>query len=212
MKCRIPIAREGWPFIFPGMILLTVAIVLRYEMLASFLGIATLCIAMFFRDPERKIRRDDKMILSPADGRVLQIVPLENQGKESSYTQQISIFMSVFNCHINRVPLSGKIITCEYHPGQFLPAFREKASDLNEKNTVYLENDHMKIGIRQIAGLIARRIVCRIKPGDLVNQGSRFGLIRFGSRVDLLLPSNAKVIVNPGQKVKAGLSHIAQIK
>ena len=212
MKIRIPIAREGWPFIFIGLIVVIISIILGSKWLAIIFGIITLCVALFFRDPERKIRQDDRMILSPADGRILQILPLKPQGNGSSYTQQVSIFMSVFNCHINRVPLSGKVVRCEYHPGKFLPAFQDKASDLNEKNTVYLENDRMAIGIRQIAGLIARRIVCRVKPGDMVRQGNRFGLIRFGSRVDLLLPSHTQIIVSPGQKVKAGLSPIAQFK
>ena len=212
MKRHIPIAREGWPFIFLGLIFFIAFMLMGFKILGTFFGIVSLCVAMFFRDPERRIRSDDQMILSPADGRIIQIVPLENQGIGSSYSQQVSIFMSVFNCHINRTPLSGEIINCEYHPGKFLPAFQDKASDLNEKNTVHLKNDNMEIGIRQIAGLIARRIVCRVKPGDLVSQGSRFGLIRFGSRVDLLLPCDAEIIVSIGQKVKAGLSPIAQIK
>jgi phosphatidylserine decarboxylase len=167
---------------------------------------------LFFRDPERNILKGENLILSPADGRILGISEIQGKDTSTSPLKQISIFMSVLNCHINRIPISGKVILCEYNPGKFLPAFKEKASMFNEQNTIHIQNDHLEIGIRQIAGLIARRIVCRAKQGDLVDQGNRFGLIRFGSRVDLLLPSNIEILVHPGQKVKAGLSSIARIK
>ena len=212
MRIRIPVARAGWPFILIGLLLLFASIVAGYRVPAFLFGIATLCVALFFRDPERKIVRDGNVILSPADGRILQICSPKGTGPDNALSQEIRIFMSVLNCHINRIPLSGKIVKCEYNPGKFLPAFREKASELNEQNTLLLATDSMQIGIRQIAGLIARRIVCRVKPGDLVEQGNRFGLIRFGSRVDLFLPSQVEILVKPGQKVKSGLSPIARIK
>jgi phosphatidylserine decarboxylase len=168
-------------------------------------------VAAFFRDPERKTLHDDHLILAPADGRILQIIPVPGEGTGIPPSQQVSIFMSVFNCHVNRIPFSGRVSTCMYNPGKFLPAFREKASLLNEQNTIHIKNGGMDIGVRQIAGLIARRIVCRVTCGDAVTQGSRFGLIRFGSRVDLLIPSSAEILAAPGQKVKAGLHPIARI-
>ena len=119
--------------------------------------------------------------------------------------------MSVFNCHINRVPISGQIKKVQYNPGRFMPAFREKASELNEQNLITISGDNMEIGVRQIAGLIARRIVCRVKSGDRVEQGNRFGLIRFGSRVDLLLPSTVEVLIKSGDRVKGGLSIIGRL-
>jgi phosphatidylserine decarboxylase len=212
MKIRIPVAREGWPFVFLGLLFFIISISIGYKIPALFFGTAAICVILFFRDPKRKIVKDKSLILSPADGRILGIS--EVQGKDISILpyQQISVFMSVLNCHINRAPISGKVTKCEYNPGKFLPAFREKASELNEQNTLYIQNDDMEIGIRQIAGLIARRIVCKAKQGDLVDQGNRFGLIRFGSRVDLLIPSNVEILVHPGQKVKAGLSSIARIR
>ncbi len=183
-----------------------------YKIPALFFGIAAICIILFFRDPERRILKDESLILSPADGRILGISEIQGKNMGMPPLKQISVFMSVLNCHINRIPISGKVTRCEYHPGKFLPAFREKASEFNEQNTIHIKNDDMEIGTRQIAGLIARRIVCRAKQGDLVDQGKRFGLIRFGSRVDLILPPNVEVLVHPGQKVKAGLSTIARIR
>ncbi|MGA1795166.1 MAG: phosphatidylserine decarboxylase family protein [bacterium] len=210
MSVRIPIAREGWPFILPGLLLSFICIMLGAMIPALLFAAVTLCVAAFFRDPERTTLKDDHLILAPADGRVLQIIPVSGQG--ASPSQQVSIFMSVFNCHVNRVPLSGTVSTCLYNPGKFLPAFREKASLLNEQNTIHIRGSGMDIGVRQIAGLIARRIVCRVTCGDAVTQGSRFGLIKFGSRVDVVIPSSAEVLVAPGQKVKAGLHSIARIR
>ena len=212
MKIRIPVAREGWPFIFSVLLLSIVCILMGYKIPAMLLGIAALCIILFFRDPERKIVKDESLILSPADGRILGICEIEGKDMGMTRLRQISVFMSVLNCHINRIPISGKVTRCEYHPGKFLPAFREKASEFNEQNTIHIKNDDMEIGIRQIAGLIARRIVCRARQGDLVNQGKRFGLIRFGSCVDIILPSDVEILVHPGEKVKAGLSSIARFR
>jgi phosphatidylserine decarboxylase len=212
MKIRIPVAREGWPFISLGLLIFIIFISIGYIKTALFFMTATICVIIFFRDPERNIVKDEDFILSPADGRILDIYEKQTKDEGTPPLRQVNIFMSVFNCHINRIPISGKVTRCEYNPGKFLPAFKEKASEFNEQNTIHIRNDHLEIGIRQIAGLIARRIVCRAKPGDFVDQGKRFGLIRFGSRVDLLLPPNVEILVHPGQKVKAGLSSIARIR
>jgi len=211
MSIRIPVAREGWPFILPGVLLSFICIMIGARIPAVLFAVISLCVALFFRDPERKTLQDDHLILAPADGRILQIIPVPGKGTGIRPSQQVSIFMSVFNCHVNRIPFSGTVSTCLYNPGKFLPAFREKASVLNEQNTIHIEGSGMDIGVRQIAGLIARRIVCRVTCGDAVTQGSRFGLIRFGSRVDLIIPSSAEILVAPGQKVKAGLHPIARI-
>lgn len=211
-KISLPIAREGWPFIIPGLLIFLTCILTGNNFLAILFGIVTLSVALFFRDPSRKILQDENIILSPADGRILEIPHPEKAENGIPPIQRISIFMSVLNCHVNRVPLSGKVTKSEYNPGKFLPAFREKASVLNEQNTIHISKGNLDVGIRQIAGLIARRIVCRAKPGNQVKQGERFGLIRFGSRVDLLLPSNVEILVRPGQKVKAGLNIIGRLK
>lgn len=206
---RIPrlIAREGWPFIIPGLLLFIVFLLAGFTLTALVFGLLTLSIALFFRDPNRKIVKDENLILSPADGRILEVLHPDDKA-----LQKVCIFMSVLNCHINRIPISGRVTKVEYNSGKFLPAFREKASELNEQNTIYISTDSLEIGVCQIAGLIARRIVCRLKQGDAVSQGSRFGLIRFGSRVDVLLPTDIKILVRQGQKVKAGLSIIGRIK
>ncbi len=212
MRSFIPIAAEGLLFIIPVLIPFLIFTLIGNYPLALLFGFITLCIALFFRDPERKVIKDDSLILSPADGKIIEVSG-KNDAKENDLAlSRVSIFMSVLNCHINRIPLSGKVTDIEYNPGKFLLAFREKASELNEQNTVKLSRDGLEVGIRQIAGLVARRIVCRIKKGDNVIQGERFGLIRFGSRVDLILPSNIEILVKPGQKVKAGVSIIAKIK
>lgn len=212
MKIWIPVAREGWPFIFLGLLFFLICILIGYKIPALFFGITAICAVLFFRDPERNIVKDESLVLSPADGRILGISEIQGKDTRMPPFKEISVFMSVLNCHINRIPISGKVTRCEYNPGKFLPAFREKASEFNEKNTIHIQNYNLEIGVRQIAGLIARRIVCRAKQGDIVDQGKRFGLIRFGSRVDLILPSSVEILVHPGQKVKAGLSSIARIK
>ncbi|MGA1864559.1 MAG: phosphatidylserine decarboxylase family protein [bacterium] len=212
MKIRIPVAREGWPFIFLGLFFCIILISIGYIKTALFFMTATICVIIFFRDPERNIVKDEDLILSPADGRILDFYEKPAKDEGMPPLKQISVFMSVLNCHINRIPISGQVTRCEYNPGKFLPAFKEKASEFNEQNTIHIKNDRMEIGIRQIAGLIARRIVCRAKPGEFVDQGNRFGLIRFGSRVDILLPPGVEILVHPGQKVKAGLSSIARIR
>ncbi|MBN2374139.1 phosphatidylserine decarboxylase family protein [bacterium] len=211
-KRFLPVAREGWPFIIPGIVIFFICLLMCNAFLSILFGIVTLSVALFFRDPNRKTLQDEHIILSPADGRILEIPQTKKTENGTTPTQQISIFMSVLNCHINRIPLSGRVTKSEYNPGKFLPAFREKASLLNEQNTIYISKGNMEVGIRQIAGLIARRIVCRAMPGNHVKQGDRFGLIRFGSRVDVLLPPNVEILAKPGQKVKAGLSIIARIK
>jgi phosphatidylserine decarboxylase len=160
--------------------------------------------AFFFRDPERKIPQGDNLILCSADGKVILIKPFDHLNFLGGKGTQISVFMSVFNVHINRAPASGKVKLCEYNPGKFLPAFKDKASMENEQTTLGLENERGKIALKQIAGIIARRIVCRVTTGDQLKKGERFGLIQFGSRVDHFLPENVDIKVIANQKVKAG--------
>lgn len=213
LTMHIPIAKEGWPFLIPVIILCIISIFLGRNIMAYAIGFIALCIALFFRDPDRRIINDESAILAPADGRILEIKRIEGQDNGvKSAVSQVSIFMSIFNCHINRIPISGSVVKIKYNKGKFISAFNEKASLLNEQNLVNVSRDNIELGIRQIAGLIARRIVCRIKPGDSVAQGERFGLIRFGSRVDLLLSENVEIITKPGQKVKGGLSVIGRIR
>jgi phosphatidylserine decarboxylase len=156
-------------------------------------------VSLFFRDPERKIIDDDNFILSPADGRVQDIKTVEGR-------IVISIFLSVFNVHINRAPVAGVVKRAFYRKGKFLAAFREGASDVNERYELEIENPSGAVVVHQIAGVIARRVVCRVKEGQSLKSGERFGLIRFGSRVDLFLPENVIMVIGKGKKVKGGLT------
>jgi phosphatidylserine decarboxylase len=170
----------------------------------------SLFIVYFFRDPERITPAGDKLIVSAADGRVISIKPAGDMEFIGTDGTSVSIFMSVFDVHVNRIPVSGSVSYVKYNKGKFLPAFRDKASLENEQTEIGLENVYGRIIMKQIAGIIARRIVCKIKPGDPVMTGMRFGMIKFGSRIDLYLPGNVEIKVKPNQKVKAGETIIGE--
>jgi phosphatidylserine decarboxylase len=166
-----------------------------------------LFVAFFFRDPERTPPGDSRLLVSPADGKVVYVGP-EREGDSGRF--QISIFLSIFNVHINRSPLSAVISRVRYTPGRFLPAYKSEASTQNEQNEIELEDGSWKVTVRQIAGVVARRIVFFKEKGDRLERGERFGLIQFGSRVDILLPPDARVRVKPGDRVKGGRSIVAE--
>ncbi|MCP5322956.1 MAG: phosphatidylserine decarboxylase [Candidatus Paracaedibacteraceae bacterium] len=210
----VPIHREGWPFvaIFAGVTFIM-------ALMSTFLGfvgaILTVWCYAFFRDPERVTPVGDNWIVSPADGVVTAVevvtVPDELELKEKSCTR-ISIFLSVFDVHINRVPCSGEIKKIWYYPGTFLNASLDKASELNERQAFKIvTHDNKEVGFVQIAGLIARRIVSFVKEGDKMLTGQRFGLIRFGSRMDVYLPKDVAPLVVKGQKMVAGETVLADM-
>jgi phosphatidylserine decarboxylase len=215
---RIPIHREGWPFIA---IFAVVNAALYW--LTPWAGLALMpvtiwCIA-FFRDPERTPPPGDNRLVSPADGKLLPIieaVPPEELGLGPAPRRRLSIFMDVFNVHVNRMPLSGTVEAWAYRPGKFFNASFDKASVHNERMSLRLrprgnivpEDD---IVVVQIAGLVARRIVCDVKQGDFVERGARYGMIRFGSRLDIYLPPAAKIIVQDGSVTVAGETVLAEI-
>ena len=171
-------------------------------------------VCWFFRDPQRVIPPGDRTVVSPADGRVVAITPLETSAVLDSPCVRISIFMSVFNVHVNRVPLSGVVEKTAYYPGKFLNASLDKASEHNERNVLVIKTPSGQVyGVVQIAGLIARRIVCPVRPGEALVRGRRYGMIRFGSRLDLYLPPETDIAVTIGDRVVAGSSpvgHLAQ--
>jgi phosphatidylserine decarboxylase len=206
------IAGEGFPFIIP----LSIATLLAF--LAGFKGISlvlfgmTLFVVWFFRNPQRNIPEKDGLIVSPADGRVIRIEETTSDEQPGRTFQKISIFMNVFNVHVNRIPCSGEVRLIRYREGKFLSANLDKASALNERNTVLLQTaDGREIMTVQIAGLIARRIVCWLKEGMQVSRGERFGLIRFGSRVEVFLPLGSTILVKVGEKVRAGETPIGEL-
>ncbi len=206
---RWPIAKEGFPFLIPSAILTLFFAWMGWTALTIPAILITLFIAYFFRNPKRKIPSLPNIIVSPADGRVIGVGECEEDRFLKEKALKVSIFMSPFDVHVNRSPASGKILQTSYHPGKFLAASRDKASLLNEQNALIMETeDPYKILLVQIAGFIARRIVCYAKKGDLLNRGEIFGMIRFGSRVDLYLPTNVRPIVKVGQHIKGGESII----
>jgi phosphatidylserine decarboxylase len=203
---------EGFPFIIAAL-LLTIAVAVSLYIYAPKampyvtipLIILTLFVIAFFRNPDRTIPGDPKAVVSPADGKVIEIVKIDEKDFLNDKVVKISVFMSVFNVHVNRVPMAGKVVRIEYFPGKFLVASLDKASTDNERNALLIENKSgVKILVVQIAGIVARRIVCYAKEGDILEKGIRFGLIRFGSRLDLFLPTGSDIKVSVGDKVKGG--------
>jgi len=198
------IAKEGYPYIAILGLAGIVALVAGWR----WPGIAVLVLAAFvtyfFRDPDRKFEGTERQVASPADGKVVSV--RQENGQEA-----ISIFLSVFDVHINRAPISGKISGIDYHKGKFLIAYDERASLENERNSITMENQGKSVRFVQIAGLIARRIVCWRKPGETLQVGDRIGLIKFGSRVDVFLPAGSKVYVKRGDRVVGGKTAIGEI-
>ncbi len=206
------IHKEGYKFLAIS-IIATFLILLFSNFFGLFFVLITVWVYYFFRDPDRYSINDDKYLVSPADGLVTNISertgPIEMQLENTTYTK-ISIFMNVFNCHVNRTPVSGTVEEINYKPGKFLNASLDKASEENERNYYKIKSNKSgeEIIIVQIAGLIARRIVCEVEEGKNLKQGERIGMIRFGSRVDLYF-KNKKVLVKEGQNLIAGESLIA---
>ena len=201
----------GWPFIGGALVL---AIIAAFTV-STLLGVALLVLSgfflFFFRDPDRVITQADSAVLSPADGRVLVAGAPTGQAFPAGQWQQISIFLSPTDVHVNRMPIGGRVTKVEYHPGRFLPAYRADAGDLNEYTEVWLDHQGQTIVFRQIVGILARRIVCRTTVGDVVKAGDRFGVMKFGSRMDLFLPTTATVMVKVNEKVIAGVTVIAKL-
>ena len=208
---RIPIASDGYRFIIP-LAVITVALALSPLIwLAGVTGLLFLFVLNFFRDPERTIPNEAGVIVSPGDGKVVEIIEEKDALLDEPY-RRISIFLNVFNVHVQRTPVGGRIERVQYNKGKFLNAASHKASLDNEQNSMIIHTGKEKVLVKQIAGLIARRIVCWAKEGDNYSLGQRFGLIRFGSRVDLFLPLSAEVKVSLGDHVAGGSSIIGYLK
>ena len=210
----VPINKAGWPFIFL-FTAITVALAFLWKPLGWVGLILTIWCIYFFRDPPRVIPMTDHLVVSPADGSVLKIVktvPPKEIELGNNPLNCISIFMNVFDVHVNRIPVAGKITRVAYNPGKFVNASLDKASEHNERQCIRIAtNEGLEIGVIQIAGLIARRIKCDVSINEMVNTGERYGLIRFGSRVDVYLPSETNVLVAVGQLMVAGETVIADL-
>jgi len=206
------IAGEGLPFIIPLGGATILAFVAGFKCIFFVFLVFTLFVIWFFRNPRRRPPEKEGLVISPADGRVIRIEETTSDELHGRTFQKISIFMNVFNVHVNRIPYSGEIRFIRYREGKFLSANMDKASALNERNTVLLQTvDGREIITVQIAGLIARRIVCWLKEGMKVSRGQRFGLIRFGSRVEVFLPLGSTLLVRVGEKVRAGETPIGEL-
>ena len=196
----------GWPFVIGGLILAIIALWLFKPVIGITLLVLTTFFLFFFRDPERTIVAADNAVLSPADGRVMVAGPSATAMFPADRWQQISIFLSPTDVHVNRMPVSGRVVSVKYHPGRFLPAYRSDAGELNEYTEVTVDHGGSTIVVRQIVGILARRIVCRAREGDQVKAGDRFGVMKFGSRMDIFLPRDATLSTKVGDKVVGGIT------
>lgn len=208
----VPIHKEGYIFVIAFFVASLVLGLIAKPLFWIGL-ILTLWCAYFFRDPERVVPQDDDLIISPADGRVSSVqmvVPPAELELGNTPLLRISVFMNVFDCHVNRAPARGRISRIVYRPGQFVNAELDKASTDNERNGLVIETKHGKLGVVQIAGLVARRILCFVHENEPVDAGERFGLIRFGSRLDIYVPSGGEPRVSLGQRCVCGETVIAE--
>jgi phosphatidylserine decarboxylase len=210
-RFAFPVAKAGYPLIYGSAFATLVLALLQLTAPALFGLAATIAIAAFFRDPDRVVPSRPGLVVSPADGRVIAVDVVHGTPFRDAEVRKISIFMSVFNVHVNRMPVSGSIRQVAYRPGTFLAADRKEASMRNEHNAVTLETeDGSALTVVQVAGLIARRIICHVQPGDSVQRGQRFGMICFGSRLDVYLPLEVEPKVAVGDTVCAGSSILGQ--
>ncbi|MGY6646955.1 MAG: phosphatidylserine decarboxylase [Salinarimonas sp.] len=213
-KVMVPIHREGYPYIAIAAVA-TLILAFIWQPLGWIAAIITAWICYFFRDPPRVTPIRDGLVVSPADGTVSMVTVAEPPPELAMAPQQmlrISVFMNVFDCHVNRSPVTGRIVKQVYTPGLFLNAELDKASDDNERNGLVIETPAATIGVVQIAGLVARRIVSFVKEGETLGAGDRFGLIRFGSRLDIYLPADTVALVDVGQTAIAGETVLADLR
>jgi phosphatidylserine decarboxylase len=209
--CRVvswnEMVKEGYYFGLPLLVIAGAGYLLRWPVTGSVALFLAFFVCYFFRDPERIIPADEAAVVAPADGRVVVVKDEEFAGRPG---QRVSIFLAIWNVHVNRAPAAGLISRMDYRPGRFLAAMRERASLENEQNVFLLDTSAGQLMFKQIAGLIARRVVAWKRPGDTVARGERIGLVRFGSRVDVWLPKEAEILVRVGQNVKGGSSVLAR--
>ncbi|HKH47407.1 MAG TPA: phosphatidylserine decarboxylase [Thermoanaerobaculia bacterium] len=203
-------AKEAWPFVLPFVVLAALLFLLGYPGYGTAALVVALVILLFFRNPTRRYNGGVEIILSPADGVITRVDVIEDPEIGPGRYQRIVTFLSVFNVHVQRVPAAGEVTLSRYAAGRKVAAFREDAGDVNEKHlTVIRRANGDLVGVRQIAGLLARRVVCYLKEADRVERGQLMGVIKFGSRVDVLVPESYKVLVKKGDRVRDGLTPFA---
>lgn len=205
-----PIARPGWIYLFI-LAVITGLFYLSFKPASALSGTLLIFTAYFFRNPKRRIPIDNNAILSPADGIVMSVSKIQEDRFIGGISVKISIFLSIFNVHVNRSPVAGKVSYAEYVDGKFFPAFKSHASELNERNYIGIDASGFKVLVCQITGFIARRIVCYARKGDQLDQGQSFGMIKFGSCTEVFMPESAEVLVFPGDSVKGGETIIGRL-
>jgi phosphatidylserine decarboxylase len=203
------IDRAGYPFIAGALLPAAALALARKRGLATAFAALGGFFAYFFRDPERSVPDLADVVVSPADGKVMIAGPSDGRWAPPGDWKQVTIFLSPLDVHMNRSPVGGRITRVDYRPGKFLPAYKESAND-NELNELWIDSDSRTIVFRQVVGVLARRIVCRVQPGDVVERGERIGLMKFGSRMDVFLPIEAQLLVSVGQKVIGGETILAR--
>jgi phosphatidylserine decarboxylase len=203
------IDRAGWPFVLGAFVPAVAFGLAGMPWVAAVFVVLTLFMLRFFRDPDRHTPTDPHAVVSPADGRVLVAGEAEPGSAPPGRWKQISIFLSPLDVHINRIPVGGKVLRVEHTPGRFLAAYRPESARVNERNEVWLERDGEVVVCRQVVGALARRLVCRVGPGATVQTGDRFGLMKFGSRIDLYLPPGLALRVAVGDRVRSGETVVA---
>ncbi len=206
----VSIDRAGLPFVGAAVVPAVVAAWTGAAGLAAALLLLPAAVALFFRDPERTPPSGDTLVLSPADGTVTFAGPARPDQTPPGVWQQVTIFLSPLDVHINRTPVSGRVTRVEYRAGTFHPAFRHDAHR-NEQSEIWFDHDGQTVVVRQVVGALARRVVCRLHPGEAVGAGARLGLMKFGSRMDVFVPENATVTVAAGQRVRAGETIVARL-
>ena len=201
----------GWPFILGALVITALIWLLAGPIIGVPLLLLSGFLLFFFRDPERVHNAPPSAVLSPADGRVMVAGAPTGEATPPGRWQQISIFLSPMDVHVNRIPVSGRVTRVEYHPGRFLPAYKKESGDLNERSEITVDHNGQSIVFRQIVGVLARRVVCRTREGAEVKAGERFGVMKFGSRMDVFVPLDATIHVRVGQMVVGGVTVIATL-
>lgn len=205
------IDRAGYPFIAGALVPAAIAAVARRPLIATSFAALGAFMTYFFRDPDRAVPQDPGLVVSPADGRVMIAGPSDRRWAPPGDWNQITIFLSPMDVHMNRIPVAGRVTKIDYRPGKFLPAYNEASND-NEMNEIWIDHDGQTIVVRQVVGILARRIVCRISEGQALERGERIGLMKFGSRMDVFLPTSADLMVSVGERVIGGVTVLATLR
>ena len=209
---KAPVVKEGYIFIFAAVMLAVLLGAAVNPYWAVVPGVLACYFIYFFRNPERTIPVDDSVLVSPADGTVQEVIPLEGDDFVKEPCNKVVIFLSVFNVHVNRSPIAGEIKCQKYVCGRFKPAYKDTVGFENERHMIGIENDRLRVTVTQIAGILARRIVSWVTLDDVLEKGERYGLIRFGSCTEIVMPRNVDVLVKKGDKVIGGETIIGRIK